>query len=83
MMNLSEENPQVTVPNLKKAVGWEFLRTKALSLKDGGMELAQQQKGFHMVNPTENWFPGKLLICRDEQHKHYISMTSISTLTVT
>lgn len=26
---------------------------------DGGMELANQQKGFQLVNPTEQWFPGK------------------------
>lgn len=58
MMNLCEENPHVTVPSLIKAVGWEFLRTKALTVKDGGMELANQQKGFHSVNPTDSWFPG-------------------------
>lgn len=58
MMNLCEESPQVTTQSLMKAVGWEFLRTKALSVKDGGMDLAQKQKGFHMVNPTEKWFPG-------------------------
>lgn len=60
-MNLCEENPQVSVSSLIKAVGWEFLRTKAISMKDGGMELAYKQKGFHMVNPTENWFPGKTI----------------------
>ncbi|XP_050314172.1 lipoyltransferase 1, mitochondrial-like [Anthonomus grandis grandis] len=58
MMNLCEENPQVNVASLIKAVGWEFLRTKALTVRDGGMELAYQQKGFQMINPTENWFPG-------------------------
>ncbi|XP_066247294.1 lipoyl amidotransferase LIPT1, mitochondrial-like [Euwallacea similis] len=58
MMNLCEENPEVTVSSLIRAIGWEFLRTKALTLKDGGMELAHQQKGFHLINPTENWFPG-------------------------
>lgn len=58
IMNLCEENPDVTTSSLMKAVGWEFLRTKALSMKDGGMELANQQNGFHLVNPTDSWFPG-------------------------
>ncbi|XP_066155509.1 lipoyl amidotransferase LIPT1, mitochondrial-like [Euwallacea fornicatus] len=58
MMNLCEENPEVTVSSLIRAIGWEFLRTKALTFKDGGMEFANHQKGFHLINPTENWFPG-------------------------
>lgn len=59
MMNVCEENPNASVSCLTKAVGWEFLRTRALSLIDGGLELAHQQKGFHLINPTDNWFPGK------------------------
>lgn len=43
-----------------KSVGWEYLRTHPLELIDGGMELANRQKGFQMVNPTEEWFPGKI-----------------------
>ncbi|EFA10961.1 lipoyl amidotransferase LIPT1, mitochondrial [Tribolium castaneum] len=58
ILNLCEENPKIKVPALYKVVGWEYLRTHALSVKDGGMELANQQKGFQMVNPTEKWFPG-------------------------
>ena len=41
------------------AVGWEYLRTKALTLEDGGQNLLEQQKGFQMINPTDEWFPGK------------------------
>ncbi|XP_019865519.2 lipoyltransferase 1, mitochondrial isoform X2 [Aethina tumida] len=58
IMNLCEENPKINVQQLSTAVGWEFMRTTALSLKDGGMELANQQKGFQMVQPSEQWFPG-------------------------
>lgn len=43
---------------MMKSIGWEYLRTHPLNLLDGGMELANQQKGFQMVNPTEEWFPG-------------------------
>ncbi|XP_076262298.1 lipoyl amidotransferase LIPT1, mitochondrial-like [Rhynchophorus ferrugineus] len=57
-MNLCEENPQVSVDSAMQAIGWEFLRTKALSLKDGGLNQANQQRGFHLINPTEGWFPG-------------------------
>lgn len=57
-MNLCEENPQISSESVVKAVGWEFLRTKPLSLEDAGIEYANQQKGFHLVNPTESWFPG-------------------------
>ncbi|KAJ8679768.1 hypothetical protein QAD02_015555 [Eretmocerus hayati] len=56
--NLTEVNPQINIDTLLKAVGWEYLRTKALSVKDGGHSLVEQQKGFQMINPTEDWFPG-------------------------
>lgn len=56
--NLCEENSRVTVDGLQTAVGWEFLRTPALHIADGGQELISKQKGFQMINPTEDWFPG-------------------------
>ncbi|CAH1153441.1 unnamed protein product [Phaedon cochleariae] len=58
IMNLCEENPDVTVDNLMTVVGWEYMRTPALTLTDGGIELANQQNGFQLVNPTEEWFNG-------------------------
>jgi lipoyltransferase 1 len=58
IINLCEEDPKIKVSSLYKVVGWEYLRTRALSIKDGGMELANQQRGFQMVNPTDLWFPG-------------------------
>lgn len=39
-------------------VGWEYMRTHPLKLIDGGVEYANLQKGFQLVNPTEQWFPG-------------------------
>lgn len=57
-MNLCEENPKVSMERLIKAIGWEYMRTPAFSLRDGGMELANRQRGFQMINPTERWFEG-------------------------
>lgn len=64
-MNLTDENYRVTVDNLIKAVGWEYMRTPAFFLKDGGTEFACKQGGFQMINPTDKWFPG-LQEIRDE-----------------
>lgn len=37
---------------------YEYLRTPATELADGGRELLEKQSGFHLINPTEKWFPG-------------------------
>lgn len=57
--NIKEVHAQVNSDSLLNVIGWEYLRTKALSLEDGGHKLIQQQKGFQMINPAEEWFPGK------------------------
>lgn len=49
---------------LLSAIGWEYLRTKALVLEDGRYDLVEQQKGFQFVNPTEDWFPGMYIILK-------------------
>lgn len=41
-------------------LGWEYLRTKPLVLEDGGYDHIQEQKGFQLINPTEDWFPGNV-----------------------
>ena len=56
--NLIDVNSHIRMDKLINAVGWEFLRTKALVLEDGGQNLIQRQKGFQYINPTEDWFPG-------------------------
>ncbi|XP_043253923.1 lipoyltransferase 1, mitochondrial isoform X1 [Colletes gigas] len=56
--NLVDINAHIRMDKLINAVGWEYLRTKALVLEDGGQDLIQRQKGFQYVNPTEEWFPG-------------------------
>ncbi|CAB0044769.1 unnamed protein product [Trichogramma brassicae] len=56
--NLSEVNSHIKIDHLLNAVGWEYLRTKAVTLQDGGHKLVEDQKGFQMINPTEDWFPG-------------------------
>lgn len=37
---------------------YEFLRTTATELNDGGRDLMMKQRGFQLINPTEKWFPG-------------------------
>ena len=56
--NLSDINRNIQMDKLLSAIGWEYMRTKALVLEDGRYDLLQQQKGFQYINPTENWFPG-------------------------
>lgn len=56
--NLIDVNSHIRMEKLINAIGWEYLRTKALVLEDGGQNLIQQQKGFQYINPTEDWFPG-------------------------
>ncbi|XP_047020424.1 lipoyl amidotransferase LIPT1, mitochondrial isoform X2 [Helicoverpa armigera] len=56
--NLSEMDNRVTVESLQTAIGYEYLRTAALSLQDGGQGQISKQRGFQFVNPTDDWFPG-------------------------
>lgn len=56
--NLTEVNSEVQVDKLINTLGWEYLRTKPLVLEDGGYDHIQEQKGFQLINPTEDWFPG-------------------------
>lgn len=56
--NLSEVSNSVTVDSLQTAVGYEYLRTPALHLQDGGESQISKQRGFQFVNPTDDWFPG-------------------------
>ncbi|CAH0766327.1 unnamed protein product [Diatraea saccharalis] len=56
--NLVEMDNRVTVDSLQTAVGYEYLRTPALHLEDGGQNTISKQRGFQFINPTEEWFPG-------------------------
>ncbi|CRK89472.1 CLUMA_CG003210, isoform A [Clunio marinus] len=56
--NLADVNKNVNIQQLLTAIGYEFLRTPAEKLCDGGRELVMQQRGFQLINPTEKWFPG-------------------------
>uniref|UniRef100_T1GJX9 BPL/LPL catalytic domain-containing protein n=1 Tax=Megaselia scalaris TaxID=36166 RepID=T1GJX9_MEGSC len=56
--NLCDVNKTVNVPQLLSAVGYEFLRTSATELVDGGHSQTMKQQGFQLINPTEKWFPG-------------------------
>lgn len=61
MANLGDMDNRVTVDSLQTAVGYEYLRTPALHLADGGQDLIAKQRGFQFVNPTDDWFPGELM----------------------
>jgi lipoyltransferase 1 len=56
--NLIDVNKNITMSQLLSAIGYEFLRTPATELVDGGRELLEKQSGFQLINPTEKWFPG-------------------------
>lgn len=56
--NLAELNNRLSVESLQTALGYEYLRTPALHLEDGGQNLISKQRGFQFVNPTDDWFPG-------------------------
>ncbi|KAL1465267.1 hypothetical protein WDU94_004850 [Cyamophila willieti] len=42
---------------LIKSIGYEYLRTKAISMEDGGEGQISMQRGFQTINPTDDWFP--------------------------
>lgn len=44
------------------SIRYEFLRTTATELNDGGRHLMMKQRGFQLINPTEKWFPGLMEI---------------------
>lgn len=56
--NLVDVNHHVNFSQLLSAVGYEYLRTSATQLHDGGRHLMMKQRGFQLINPTEKWFPG-------------------------
>lgn len=56
--NLADINKKINMSQLLSAIGYEYLRTPATELADGGRELLEKQSGFHLINPTEKWFPG-------------------------
>ncbi|XP_017466123.1 PREDICTED: lipoyltransferase 1, mitochondrial isoform X2 [Rhagoletis zephyria] len=56
--NLCEINRNVNISQLIAAVGYEYLRTFATELEDGGNQQIMKQLGFQLINPTEKWFPG-------------------------
>lgn len=43
-------------------IRYEYLRTTATELNDGGRHLMMKQRGFQLINPTEKWFPGLMEI---------------------
>ncbi|GLV43164.1 uncharacterized protein CBL_14157 [Carabus blaptoides fortunei] len=58
VMNLCEEDPNVNVDSVIEAIGWEYMRTDPFNVKEGGKHLIPEQRGFQLINPTDQWFPG-------------------------
>ena len=59
--NLCEVHNHVKLEKLLGAVGWEYLRTCPLTHQDMGKDHIGKQRGFQLVNPTDQWFPGMLI----------------------
>lgn len=55
--NLRQVDPSVDPDTLQEMLGWEFLRTNSDG-SDGGMKAACEQRGFQLVRPDNDWFPG-------------------------
>ncbi|OXA57541.1 lipoyltransferase 1, mitochondrial [Folsomia candida] len=55
--NLKSQDPTISVDKVLSSVGYEFLRSDSTG-NDGGEKQIQHQRGFQMVNPTNEWFPG-------------------------
>lgn len=58
-LNLQEVCPEVSMDRLIKSLGYEYLRTKAITMEDGGEGQIAKQRGFQTINPTDDWFPGE------------------------
>lgn len=59
VMNLCDMNSHVKLEKLLGAIGWEYLRTCPYSAEDRGKDFIGKQRGFQLINPTDQWFPGK------------------------
>jgi lipoyltransferase 1 len=55
--NLKAHNRDVSVGKILSAIGHEFLQTDIDGV-DCGKAFAQKQRGFQLLNPTDDWFPG-------------------------
>jgi hypothetical protein len=69
--NLKRADPSININRLQEALGWEFLRRDMWG-NDGGMETANQQRGFQMVRPEDGWFPGLDKLKEDLQSHQWI-----------
>jgi len=59
VMNLCDVNSHVKLEKMLGAIGWEYLRTCPYSAEDRGEDFIGKQRGFQLINPTDQWFPGK------------------------
>ena len=57
--NLRRADPSLSVESLQESLGWEFLRTNIDGV-DCGLKAACNQRGFQLIRPEEDWFPGIL-----------------------
>jgi len=71
VQNLQQYDPHINVNRLQESVGYQFLRTD-VNGEDGGMEALQQTRGFQMIRPDEDWFPGILKIREEFESLNWI-----------
>lgn len=59
VMNLCDVNSHVKLEKMLGTIGWEYLRSCPYSAEDRGEDFIGKQRGFQLINPTDQWFPGK------------------------
>lgn len=69
--NLRRADPSLNVDLLQESLGWEFLRTNMDGV-DCGLKAAYNQRGFQLIRPEEDWFPGLEKIREDFQSHTWI-----------
>lgn len=69
--NLAQVYPNMDMKVLQETVGWQFLRTN-VDGEDEGHEAAKKQRGFQMIRPDNNWFPGLDNLREDFLSKQWI-----------
>lgn len=61
VMNLSDANKNISVEQLIASIGSKYLCTPIEGPESSSQQTFQQSNGFTLVNPTDDWFPGKFV----------------------
>lgn len=67
VMNLNEVTSEITVEELIKSIGQKYLETTGKDGKLMAKQNYQRSNGYTLVNPTDDWFPGKTFYAGSEK----------------